>query len=142
VPFIYFMIGIESFEGSGSIVYIGIGLIIYSLGSMANTFLGYPQLLLSGDRLTLITAPLWDKRVDLSGLGAAYPIVQPSGRSTQMALAFRTAEEEAAHRAAEKFPHAPELSEAAITVPIGGLVGNDLEKAEAVAADINAHRSV
>jgi hypothetical protein len=140
VPFVFFATGIASIEDSNTIVMIGIALFLYSLFSMANTFLGYPQLLLAGDRLTLIQAPLWDKRFDLSGLGAAYPLLTPSGRSMQMALAFRTEEEEAAHRAAEKFPHAPELSEAAITVPIGGLVGNDIDKADAVAADINAHR--
>ena len=50
--------------------------------------------------------------------------------------------DEAVLRAAEQYPHAPELAEAARTVDIAYIVGHDVEKGEALAAEINRHRGL
>lgn len=117
-------------------------LVVYAPLSAANVFLGYPRLFLSGNRLTIWTNPLWPARIDLSPYGAAYAVHHSTRTGLATFLAFRTAADEAAHRAAEKYPFAPDYAEAAKTIDIGTFVGAGTARAEALAAEINAHRGL
>ena len=126
----------------GRIIFVSVALIILSLLSAANAFLGYPRLRLSGQQLTLISNTLWERRMDLSPYGQAYAVHHMVRGFLQTALAFRTLADEAAHRAEEKYPQAPEYDEAAAKLSLMHLVGNDLDKAEALAREINAHRGM
>jgi hypothetical protein len=133
---------VAGIAGPGRILFVSAALVVLSLFSMANAFLGYPRLMLSGQNLTLWANPFWPKRMDLTPFGHAYAVHHMVRGFLQTALAFRTAEDEAAHRAAETFPQAPEYDEAAAKLPIMHFVGNDLDKAEVLAAEINAHRGI
>lgn len=108
----------------------------------ANTFLGYPQLIVAGNRLVLKENPFAVRRLDLAGLGAAYVTKYQRRRGIHTALVFRSAVEEAAHRAAEPYPYAPEIEEAAANLTINAVVGGDIDKAEELAAEINRHRGL
>jgi hypothetical protein len=125
-----------------AIILVGLGLIAYGPLSMANTFLGYPRLTLTGNSLSVWTNPFWPTRTDLAPCGQAYAVHNRTRHGLGTALAFRTVADEAAHRAAEKFPFAPEFEEAAKTININSFVGIDMARGEALAAAINAHRGV
>ena len=139
IPFGFIAAGIAE---PGRIIFISVLLIILSLLSAANAFLGYPRLRVSGQQLTLISNPLWERRIDLTPYGQAYAVHHMVRGFLQTALAFRTLADETAHRAQEKYPQAPEYEEAAEKLSLMHLVGNDLDKAEALAGEINAHRGM
>jgi hypothetical protein len=140
IPFVFLATGFAT--PPPTIAAIAVGLIAYGPLSMANAFLGYPRLILSGDSLNIWTNPFWPTRHDLLPYGAAYAVHQKTRYGLGTALAFRTAGDEAAHRATEKFPFAPEYEEAAHTININSFVGTDTAKGEALAAEINAHRGL
>jgi hypothetical protein len=139
IPFGLIAAGIA---GPGSIILVSAILIALSLLSAANAFLGYPRLRLSGQQLTLIASPFRERRMDLGSYGQAYAVHHIVRGFLQTALAFRTLADEAAHRDKEKYPQAPEYEEAAMKLSLMHLVGNDLDKAEALAKEINAHRGM
>lgn len=126
----------------GLIVLVSVFLVAFGPLSAINVFLGYPRLVLSGNQLSIWNHPFWPKRYDLWPYGEAYAVLHKTRRSLTMELAFRSAEAETAHRAAEKFPYAPEHEDADLAIPIGNFVGRDTDKADALAAEINQHRSL
>jgi hypothetical protein len=124
------------------IIVVGVGLIGYSVMLAANVFLEYPRLLLTGDALIISPSPFTSKRTELAGLGQAYAVHNMENGFLNTVLAFRTTEDEAAHRAAEKYPQPPETEEAELLVPIVNFVGVDTDKAEDLAKEINVHRGM
>jgi hypothetical protein len=139
-PFIMLATGIA--EPPGTIMIVAIGLMIYAPFMIANTFLGYPRLVLSGSQLAIWNNALWPTRHDLDGYGSAYALLHYVRGIPQAMLVFRTSDDEAEHRSAEKFRYAPEYEETALKLPIAHFVGPDVEKAEALAEAINAHRGI
>lgn len=140
IPFGLLALGIA--RPPPTIVVVAVLLFGYSICAAANTFLGYPRLFLSGNVLTIWSNPFWPGRTDLSPYGPAYAVHRRTRAGLGTALAFRTAADEAAHRAAEKFPFGPEFEEAAKTIAIDIFVGRETEKAEALEAEINVHRGL
>jgi xanthosine utilization system XapX-like protein len=143
---LFIVIGLIPFgflaAGSGApphIVLIGIGLIGYSILSLMNIFLEYPRLVLTGDQLAIWPHMFWPKRYDLTPYGPAYAVHHNTRAGLGTVLGFRTLADEAAHRAEEKFAYAPTYEEAALKIPADNFVARDTEKAEALAAQINAH---
>jgi len=86
--------------------------------------------------------PFWAGRHELPGYGPAYGVLHYVRGMPQTVLAFRTAEDEARHRAEEKFAFAPDYGDAALTLPTAHFVGADVEKTEALAAALNRHRDM
>jgi hypothetical protein len=134
------LLGLGIVRPPALILIVSTALIFFGPISAANTWLGYPRLTLTGNRLILDSSYFTSKKYDLTPLGAAYVAFYPKGRGLATDLIFRSAEDEAAHRAAEKFPHAPEPTEAVEKISINAFVGHDVDKGEALAKEINAHR--
>lgn len=142
VPPLLLVLGIADFTAQPSIAVAMAGCVLYGLYLIANTYLGYPQMRLSGNRLTVVGSLFLARRYDLAGLGHAYVALYDGRYSRHAVLLFRDAAAEAAHRAAEPYPHEPEREEAAMEIPVDRFVGFDTDKGAALAAEINAHRGL
>lgn len=140
VPLVLLATGMA--DPPGAVVVAGLGLLAGGPMMAANAFLGYPRLLLSAQQLTIWNNPFWPVRHELTGYGPAYGVLHYVRGMPQTVLAFRAAEDEARHRAEEKFAFAPDYGDAALTLPTAHFVGADVEKTEALAAAINRHRDM
>ncbi len=137
-------LAVAVFTGDHRLSIIGLGsfLVLVGPGIAANTFLGYPRLVLTGDRLLIETTPFTIRRYDLDAFAEAYLAHTPGRRGMAVDLVFRTRRAEAAHRSAEKFPFAPEPGDVSLRVSVTTFVADDVDKGEALAAAINTHRGL
>ncbi|WP_417580989.1 hypothetical protein [Pelagibacterium sp.] len=108
-----------------------------SLYFVACALSGYPKIVLMDGLLISFGMMNRSLHLDLSNHGKA-EVVQ-FGRSTQTALAFHTVQEEAV-LAKAGLAHSPTSLNAAKLFPLTQSVGNDLDRAQEIADQINAYR--
>lgn len=141
-PLLLLAFGIADFTRNGVVVAAVVCCILYGLWLAVNTFLQYPRLRLVGERLTIEASPFTVKVHELDGLGPAYFSLYDSARGRHAVLLFRDTETEQLHRAAEEQPHEPDRADAIMEIAVDRFVSFDVDKGEALAKAINAHRGL
>ena len=142
IPPLLLVFGIADFTEVPVVLAATVGCVLYGLWLAANTFLQYPRLRLTGEKLTIEASPLTVKTHDLDGLGPAYFSLYDGPQARHAVLLFRDREMEAVHRAKEKFPHEPDRGDAILEIAVDRFVSFNVDKGEALAREINAHRGL
>lgn len=145
-PILIWLLGSDGDAGRispGLAIVGGIICIGYGLAVAANTFLRYPLLRIEPDRVTLARTPLTQKTIEnLGELGPAYVVQHKLNGFPHTDLVFRLAADEAAHQAKIGHPSPPEHDQVVERLPLDRLTGNDLQVAQAIAAEINSQRGL